>query len=638
VLTPHVAPRANALCFLAVRSDLLLRMSAYDGPNGESKGAEEEDRSEEGEGEQSRTSDGESDEDMEVAGLMDNNLFQMLSTSELMMCSPAPSTPSKRLLLRNSMSLSMSIICQEMNSTYESPWSVVKERSRSPVDGYLFSPPSNEKGIVSHLGGRTLKSYFNQRVETWNASPISKKTEKRKDDRFSTRFENIHLDNGGEVAVAEERFSVRFENIHLDDEREVAVAEERFSVRFENIHLDDEREVAVAEERFSVRFENTHSDNGEEDAWDSMDHVDDEGAVEAAMEEMIRTTEMQDEHTMVQMDSDEDDMEMSACDDETDSVIFEGMSAESLCYGSLETDEAPELLHTDADEFEHMVNRMELIMLDGDDDSMCLSLTDCDSEMNIQSPQTCSGKEVCSQGGDEGEGEVEDKGAGESPVSGDALFAFPAPRSPVPATACPMSPSLPSPAIDSQIVSSPTALMNLLTSFLGEESEVTGIEGLDSGRLDSHSKKQFVMYLRSPPKASRRESLRVRIEQGEANAVEAERNLSHRLEAEERLKVINKKCESVRRKSVCFVDPSMTGAAGSAQKITYGEFHTEFDVTSDAKKTPLSVRYVLNEEETSQSSHSESPLKPPGPPRCLSWLTGRLLLASRFRLSPPRFR
>ena len=594
MLIPHVAPRANALCFLAVRSDLLLRMSAYDGPNGESKGAEEEDGSEEGEGEQSRTSDGESDEDMEVAGLMDNNLFQMLSTSELMLCSPAPSTPSKRLLLRNSMSLSMSIICQEMNSTYESPWSVVKERSRSPVDGYLFSPPSNEKGIVSHLGGRTLKSYFNQRVETWNASPISKKTEKRKDDRFSTRFENIHLDNGGEVAVAEERFS--------------------------------------------VRFENTHSDNGEEDAWDSMDHVDDEGAVEAAMEEMIRTTEMQDENTVVQMDSDEDDMEMSACDDETDSVIFEGMSAESLCYGSLETDEAPELLHTDADEFEHMVSRMELMMLDGDDDSMCLSLTDCDSEMNTQSPQTCSGKEVCNQGGDEGEGEVEDKGARESPVSGDALFAFPAPRSPVPATACPMSPSLPSPAIDSQIVSSPTALMNLLTSFLGEESEVTGIEGLDSGRLDSHSKKQFVMYLRSPPKASRRESLRVRIEQGEATAVEAERNLSHRLEAEERLKVINKKCESVRRKSVCFVDPSMTGAAGSAQKITYGEFHTEFDVTSDEKKTPLSVRYVLNEEETSQSSHSESPLKPPGPPRCLSWLTGRLLLASRFRLSPPRFR
>lgn len=639
-------------------------MGAYDGPNGESKEAEEGDRDREGEGEQDRRSDAESDEDMEIAGFTDNNLFQMLSTSELMLCSPPPSTPSKRpLLVRNSMSLSMSIICQEMNSTYESPWSVVKERSRSPVDGYLFSPPSNEKGIVSHLGGRTLKSYFNQRVESWNMSPISKKTEKsekRRDDRFSTRFDNLNLDNGREVAVAEERFSVRFENIHLDKGGELSEdryrsrsesthsnsrgqgAEHRYSVRFEDTHLDNIREVAVAEEKFSVRFEIVRPDNDEDGC------MDDAGAVEAAMEEMIRLTEMEEELATAQMDSDEDDLEMSTYSDddgdETDSIVFEGMAGEYCCHGSQEqemseTDEAPELLDTDADQLMHMVDKMELMMLDGDDDSMCLSLTDCDSEVHNQTPETSSGKEICSKGGDEGESESEgeDKGAKESPISGDALFAFPPPRSPVPASAFPMSPSHPSPPLDGQIVSSPTALMGLLTSFLGDEADLTATEAADSTRLDSHSKKQFIMYLRSPPKASRRESLRVRIEQGEATAVEAERNLSHRLEAEERLKVINKKCESVRRKSVCFVDPSMTGGAGSAQKITYGEFHTEFDVTSD-ERTPLSVRYVLNEEDTSQSSHSESPLKPPGPPKCLSWLTGRLLQLSRNLLRPPRFR
>jgi hypothetical protein len=667
---PKKSPISRLIKLLNImnRSDLLLRMGAHDGPNGESKAAEGDG---DGEGDQDRTSDGESDEDMEVAGLMDNNLFQMLSTSELMLCSPPPSTPSKRtLLLRNSMSLSMSIICQEMNSAYESPWSVVKERSRSPVDGYLFSPPSNEKGIVSHLGGRTLKSYFNQRVETWNVSPVSKKpekSEKRNDDRFSSSFENGHLDNGGEVTVAEERFSVRFENIHLDnrgegaeerfsvrfenphldDEKEVAMAEERFSIRFEEIHLDDKRDVTVAEERYSVRFEKIHVDDGEEGAVDGRGRMDDVGAVEAAMEEMICITEMREEHTIIQMDSDEDDLQMSAYGDddgdETDSIVFEGMAGEFFRHGSpegqlSETDEAPVLLHADADELVHMVDRMELMMLDRDDDSMCLSLTDYGSEVHTQSPEACSGKEICSEVEVKGEGEGEDKGAKESPVSGDALFAFPAPRSPVPASACPMSPSHQCPAMDSQIVSSPTALMDLLTSFLGDESDFTGIEGLDSGRLDSHSKKQFIMYLRSPPKASRRESLRVRIEQGEATAVEAERNLSHRLEAEERLKVINKKCESVRRKSVCFVDPSMTGGAGSAQKITYGEFHTEFDVTSDEKKTPLSVRYVLNEEDASQSSRSDSPLKPAGPPKCLSWLTGQLLLLRRNMLRPPRFR
>lgn len=59
----------------------------------------------------------------------------------------------------------------DFNSTDESPWSVLKERSRSPKDGLLFSPSSVEKFTVSHLGGRTLKSYFNQRFDLWSNSP-----------------------------------------------------------------------------------------------------------------------------------------------------------------------------------------------------------------------------------------------------------------------------------------------------------------------------------------------------------------------------------------------------------------------------------------------------------------------------------
>ena len=610
-------------------------MGAYDGPTGESKRAEE--------GDEVSSSEGDSDEEEEeTAGAEDPNLFQMLSTAELMLCSPAPSTPSKRPpLSRNSLSLSLSIICQEINNPYESPWSVVKERSRSPVEGHLFSPPSNEKGIVSHLGGRTLMSYFNQRVETWNTSEESvsqksEKSEKRRDDRFSAKFHDVHLENGEDVA--EERFSMRFEHVNIDYGREPT--EKRFSSRFQDINFESGEE--RVEKRFSVRFKDIDLEIDGEENEHGRGRMDDEGAVEAVMEEMICMTEMHEENITNKTDSDRDTLEGS-CGDQF--MLFEGLGVAGEFYDQdspeqelSETDEASGLLQTDADELVHMVDAMEQMILDGDDDSMCLSQTDCGSEEPRQRSETFTQKEINSKDEGEDEGESEDDGSKENTVSGDAQFSFPLPRFPVPVSLSPMSPGGAYHGTECQTVSSPTALMHLLTTFSAEESDHSGAECLDSCRLDSQSKKQFVMYLRSPPNASRRESLRARIEQGEATAVELEKNLSVRLEAEERLKVINKKCESVRRKSVCFVEPGTSSGASNAQKITYGEFHTEFDVSLDEKRTPLSVLYVLNEEDTSQSSHSESPLKPARPPNCFSWIRGWLLLARRFLSSPARFR